>query len=308
MPEHSAQPGRQQRCRASRAGASRFAPQRAPTLMRRARCGSGTTTGTPHDTVSDAAFATRRTHKPKASCAVMRYRWRIPRRRCMTLRLCTYMGDTPYGLGRNRSFSRSRCRCSAHRHILAPDIQRAGTHGDERRESLLATRDWTSFDGAEGRNENPGLAMPRHWSLSRHFHHVRNRLRAITITGGENACALARPTRRKVGYPGIDTIRRQLGILRRYRRPRAMQPLPAAATWKAHLRYMVVFRFGQKLRGPGHRRGDVLSGSATQPDLRPSRQRDPHRVRNRLGDHRPTLALVQRQARRPGRQGWPLLR
>jgi hypothetical protein len=150
--------------------------------------------------------------------------------------------------------------------------------------------------------------MSRHWCLSRHFRHVRNRLREITIAGSDIACALAGPRRRKAASTDIEAIRRRLGILRGHRRSRAVQPLPAAATWKAHLRYMVVFRFGQKLRGPGHRRGDVRSGSATQPDLRPPRQRDPHRVRNRLGDHRSTLAPVQRQARRPGWQGWLLLR
>lgn len=148
--------------------------------------------------------------------------------------------------------------------------------------------------------------MPRHWCLSRHFRNVRNRLRDIPITGGDIACALAGPGRRKTGSPGIDAIRRRLGILRGHRRSREMQPLPAAATWKAHLRYMVVFRFGQKLRGPHHRRGNFAFGSTTQQDLRPPRQRDPYRVRHWLGDHRSTLAPVQRQARRSGQQGWSL--
>jgi hypothetical protein len=80
---------RNPRCRGSCAGASRFAPQLASTLTRRARCEDGTTTGSTFDTLSAQAFCFRRAHEPKASCADMTRRCRKPQRRCMTLRLCT---------------------------------------------------------------------------------------------------------------------------------------------------------------------------------------------------------------------------
>ena len=212
------------------------------------------------------------------------------------------------GVQPERSSFGGGCRPSAHLHMLVSDIQRARTHSDEGSESLLAAWAGTSFGAAEDRNEKQALAMPRRWNLSRRFRDVRNRLCEVPVTGSDIAFAIAGPKRREVGASGIDTIRRRLGILRRHRHSRAVQPLCDIAAWETHMRHMVLFRFRRQLRRPGHRGSDVSSGSATHPDLRPPRQRDPDRVQYRLGNHRSTAAPVQRQAWRSGQQGWPLLR